>query len=62
MTFFWYLYLQSYKLGPKDDIKAKAKKGKKGKKGGGKKGKVNQSSSVYVQVQKTQSYLFPIPN
>ena len=32
--------VQSYKLGPKDDIKAKAKKGKKGKKGGGKKGKV----------------------
>ena len=35
------MHLQSYKLGPKDDIKAKAKKGKKGKKGGGKKGKVN---------------------
>lgn len=34
-------FLQSYKLGPKDDIKKKAKKGKKGKKGGkGKKVKI----------------------
>ena len=40
MTTFTFLFWQSYKLGPKDDIKAKAKKGKKGKKGGGKKGKV----------------------
>ena len=40
-TFTWCVCLQSYKLGPKDDIKAKAKKGKKGKKGGGKKGKVS---------------------
>ena len=50
-TLAWCLCLQSYKLGPKDDIKAKAKKGKKGKKGGGKKGKVNQPS-VY------KKYLF----
>ena len=64
MTFSWRVCLQSYKLGPKDDIKAKAKKGKKGKKGGGKKGKVSPSSSVYVQVQKTHIYSItnPKPN
>ena len=43
MIFSYYtVCVQSYKLGPKDDIKAKAKKGKKGKKGGGKKGKVRE--------------------